>query len=82
MTTMVATDPTDVVTTTISITEAAQRALVRAELLSIRPWDALEREQIAQTLAWVDDSGGAPLCRIAKQAGDAAPASGVLLRAR
>lgn len=69
MTTRVAAaDPTDVVNVTPSITEAAQRALVRAELLSIRPWDALEREQIAQTLAWVDDSSGAPLCRIAKPA--------------
>jgi 8-oxo-dGTP pyrophosphatase MutT (NUDIX family) len=46
---------------------ARQRAQVRAELLAIRPWDALEREQLAQTLAWVDDRH-APLCRIAKPA--------------
>lgn len=47
-------------------TDLAQRAQVRAELLSIRPWDALEREQLAQMLDWVDS--GAPLCRIAKPA--------------
>ncbi len=47
-------------------TDLAQRAQVRAELLSIQPWDALEREQLAQMLDWVDS--GAPLCRIAKPA--------------
>lgn len=58
---------TDCATTSPSLArEAAQRARLRAELQAIRPWDEMERLQLAQTLAWV--ASGAPLCRTAKPA--------------
>lgn len=39
---------------------------VRSELLSIAPFDAIERDHIADALAWVES--GAPICRTAKPA--------------
>jgi 8-oxo-dGTP diphosphatase len=42
------------------------RKVIRAELAMIRPLDALEREHLAEALAWVDS--GVELCRIAKPA--------------
>ncbi len=40
--------------------------LVRSELLSITPFDVIEREHVADALAWVES--GAPLFRTAKPA--------------
>lgn len=42
------------------------RAVIRREVTSIRPPDALEKAHQADALAWIDS--GAPLCRIAKPA--------------
>jgi len=42
------------------------RAAIRHELESINPLDALERQHLSETLAWVDS--GAPLFRTAKPA--------------
>lgn len=42
------------------------RKVIRAELAMIQPLDSLEREHLAEALAWVDS--GVELCRIAKPA--------------
>jgi 8-oxo-dGTP diphosphatase len=42
------------------------RTAIRAELALIEPFDALEKEHLAEALAWVDS--GAELCRISKPA--------------
>lgn len=42
------------------------RASIRAELSTIDPLDALERQHLAEALAWVDS--GAELCRVARPA--------------
>ncbi len=42
------------------------RKAIRAELAMIEPHDPLEREHLAEALAWVDS--GAELCRISKPA--------------
>ncbi len=42
------------------------RRLIRSELETIQPFDELERQHLAEALAWVDS--GAELCRLAKPA--------------
>ena len=42
------------------------RSALRAEIIAIDPLDELEREHIADALAWIDS--GAELCRISKPA--------------
>lgn len=42
------------------------RELIRKELMAIEPLDAVEREHLADALAWVDS--GVELCRVAKPA--------------
>ncbi len=44
----------------------SMRQQIRREVAAIRPLDALERQQIAATLAWIDS--GAQLCRVHKPA--------------
>jgi 8-oxo-dGTP diphosphatase len=46
--------------------ELLMRARIRAEIAALTPLDALERDHIADTLAWIDS--GAQLCRVAKPA--------------
>jgi 8-oxo-dGTP diphosphatase len=49
-----------------SATIVLMRKVIRAELAMIHPLDSLEREHLAEALAWVDS--GVELCRIAKPA--------------
>src|SRR5690349_3278098 len=42
------------------------RAAIAELVREIQPYDALERDHVAATLAWI--SSGAPLCRVAKPA--------------